>query len=56
MSGKKIGRRDAIGLMGAASAAVALGCSESPVSPTTTTTTTTGSNNAACAVTPTDSR
>jgi protocatechuate 3,4-dioxygenase beta subunit len=56
MSGKKIGRREAIGLMGAASAAVALGCSNSPASPTstaTTTTTTTGSN-AACAVTPTE--
>jgi protocatechuate 3,4-dioxygenase beta subunit len=45
--------------MGAASAAVALGCSNSPSSPTSTTTTTTGTTpptgtNAACAVTPTE--
>lgn len=58
MSGKRIGRREAIGLMGAASAAVALGCSDSPASPTptsaaTTATPTTGSNSA-CAVTPTE--
>jgi protocatechuate 3,4-dioxygenase beta subunit len=47
MSNKRIGRREAIGVIGAASAAVALGCSDSPTSPTTTT-------NAACAVTPTE--
>jgi protocatechuate 3,4-dioxygenase beta subunit len=58
MSGKRIGRREALGLLGAASAAVALGCSDSPSSPTSTTTTTTTppttGSNAACAVTPTE--
>jgi protocatechuate 3,4-dioxygenase beta subunit len=53
---KRIGRREAIGAMGAGAAALAFGCggsSGSPTSPTTTTTTTTGTN-AACAVTPTE--
>jgi len=56
MSNKKIGRRELLGAIGATGAAVAFGCgssSSSPTSPTTTTTTTT-SNNAACAVTPTE--
>ena len=55
MSNKKIGRRELFGAIGATGAAVAFGCgssSSSPTSPTTTTTTT--SNNAACAVTPTE--
>jgi protocatechuate 3,4-dioxygenase beta subunit len=56
MSNKKLGRRELLGAIGATGAAVAFGCgssSSSPTSPTTTTTTTT-SNNAACAVTPTE--
>jgi len=57
MSIKKIGRREALGAMGAAAgAAIAIGCgSGSPTSPTDTSssgTTPTGSTNAACAVTP----
>jgi protocatechuate 3,4-dioxygenase beta subunit len=56
MKSKKIGRREAMAVMGAASAAIALGCGDSPASPTTTTTTTTPTTgtNAACAVTPTE--
>src|SRR5262245_44552163 len=58
MSIKKIGRREALGVMGAAaSAAIAIGCGSSPTSPTDTSssgTTTTGSTNAACAVTPSE--
>ena len=56
MSTKKIGRRELIGAIGATGAAVAFGCggSSSPTSPTTTSTTTTTGNNAACAVTPTE--
>ena len=57
MSSKKIGRREAMAVMGAASAAIALGCGDSPTSPSTTTSsssTTTTSTNAACAVTPTE--
>jgi protocatechuate 3,4-dioxygenase beta subunit len=57
MSSKKIGRREAMAVMGAASAAIAFGCGDSPTSPTTTTSsnsTTTTSTNAACAVTPTE--
>ena len=57
MKSGKIGRREAIAVMGAASAAVALGCSDSPASPSTTTTTTTTpttGTNSACAVTPTE--
>jgi protocatechuate 3,4-dioxygenase beta subunit len=52
---KQIGRREAIGMLGAASAALALGCgSESVTGPstTTTTTTTTPVTSSACAVTP----
>ena len=53
--GKRIPRREAIGLMGAAGAALAFGCSSNaPTSPTETGTGTStgGSTNAACAVTP----
>jgi protocatechuate 3,4-dioxygenase beta subunit len=54
---KKIGRREALGALGVAGAALALGCGESPTGPTTDTgasTTTTPGTNAACAVTPTE--
>jgi protocatechuate 3,4-dioxygenase beta subunit len=58
MHSKKIGRREAMAVMGAASAAIALGCGDSPASPssstTTSTTTPTTGTNAACAVTPTE--
>ena len=57
MSNRKVGRREALGVMGAAGAALAFGCGSSPTSPdtsTSTSTTTTGSTNAACAVTPTE--
>jgi protocatechuate 3,4-dioxygenase beta subunit len=57
MSTKKVGRREALGVMGAAGAALAFGCGGSPTSPdtsTSTSTTTPGSTNAACAVTPTE--
>ncbi len=55
MSIRKVGRREALGVMGAAGAALAFGCGGSPTSPdTSTSTTTTGSTNAACAVTPTE--
>src|SRR5438105_1470794 len=53
----RIGRREALTLIGAASAAAALGCSDSPTSPTSAASTTTTdpiSTNAACAVTPTE--
>lgn len=54
MSSKRIGRREALGVMGAAGAALAFACGDSPTSPTTTTGTPTGTTgtNAACAVTP----
>ena len=54
MSSKRIGRREAIGVMGAASAALAFGCGGSPTEPDsgTSTTTSPGSTNSACAVTP----
>ena len=57
MSNRTVGRREALGVMGAAGAALAFGCGGSPTSPdtsTSTSTTTTGSTNAACAVTPTE--
>ena len=57
MSNRKVGRREALGVMGAAGAALAFGCGGSPTSPdtsTSTSTTTTGSTNAVCAVTPTE--
>jgi protocatechuate 3,4-dioxygenase beta subunit len=56
MSDRKIGRREAIGAISAAGAALAFGCggeSATPTSPSSTPTTTTGSS-AACAVTPTE--
>jgi protocatechuate 3,4-dioxygenase beta subunit len=58
MKSKRIDRREAIGAMGAASAALVFGCGGTQTSPsattsTTTTTTTTGTS-AACAVTPTE--
>jgi protocatechuate 3,4-dioxygenase beta subunit len=57
---KKMGRREALAILGAASAAFAVGCaSESPISPSTVTsaadataTGTTAATGAACAVTP----
>ena len=54
MSSKRIGRREAIGVMGAASAALAFGCGGSPTEPDSgaSTTTSPGSTNSACAVTP----
>lgn len=55
MSTRRVGRREALGVMGAAGAALAFGCGGSPTSPDTSSsaaTTTTGSTNAACAVTP----
>lgn len=55
MSSKKIGRREAMTIMGAAGAAVAFGCGDSPTSPTTSfTPASTTSTNAACSVTPTE--
>lgn len=56
MSKKTVGRREAIAVMGAAGAALAFGCSDSPTTPSATTTPTTsgGTTNAACAVTPTE--
>jgi protocatechuate 3,4-dioxygenase beta subunit len=57
MDSKKIGRREAIGVLGAAGAALAFGCGSSPTTPstsTTTGTTTTGTTNSTCAVTPTE--
>jgi protocatechuate 3,4-dioxygenase beta subunit len=55
MTTKMMGRREALGALSAAGAALAFGCGDSsPTSPTTTTpsTTTTTSTNAQCAVTP----
>lgn len=51
---KTLSRREALGVLTAAGAALAVGCGDSPASPSTgtTTTTTTTSTNAACAVTP----
>ena len=55
MSSKKVGRREALGVMGAAGAALAFGCGGSPTTPSDASgTTTTGSTNATCAVTPTE--
>ena len=48
MHNRNIGRRELIGALGATGAAVAFGCGDSPTAPTTT------GNNAACAVTPTE--
>lgn len=52
-----IDRRHALATIGAAGAALALGCGDTPTSPTstpTTTTTTTTGTNATCAVTPSE--
>src|SRR3954462_1418948 len=56
MKQRKIDRREAMTLIGAAGAAAALGCSNSVTSPTAAATTTTDptSSNGACAVTPTE--
>ena len=56
MSPRKIGRREAIGTMTAAGAAVAIGCSDSPTSPSETSSNSSNvtSTNASCAVTPTE--
>ena len=55
MSSKKIGRRETMTIMGAAGAAVAFGCGDSPTSPSTSSiSTSTNSTNAACTVTPTE--
>jgi len=55
MSSRKVGRREAIGVMGAAGAAFALGCGDSATSPTPVSSGSSGSStNAACAVTPTE--
>ena len=57
MTTKKLSRREALGMMGAAGAAASLGCgSEGTTSPTTTTgtTDTTGGTGASCAVSPTE--
>ena len=54
MSSKKIGRREALTIMGAAGAAVAFGCGDSPTSPSSSPSSSTASTNAACAVTPTE--
>ena len=55
MSSKRIGRREAMTIMGAAGAAVAFGCGDSPTSPTTSSvSSSTTSTNAACSVTPTE--
>jgi protocatechuate 3,4-dioxygenase beta subunit len=54
---KKIGRRQAIGTLGAAGAALAFGCGSSPTSPSASGAAppaTPGSTNAACAVTPSE--
>jgi protocatechuate 3,4-dioxygenase beta subunit len=55
---RKIGRREALGALGVAGAAMALGCGDSTsptaASETTGSTSTTTSSNAACAVTPTE--
>ena len=47
-------RREAIGAVSAAGAALAFGCGDTPTSPSSTAPSTTASTNAACAVTPTE--
>lgn len=57
MSTKKVGRREVLGTMGAAGAALAFGCGGSPTDPDTAasnTSTNATSTNAACAVTPSE--
>lgn len=54
MEHRKVGRREAIGMLGAAGASLTLGCgSDTPTSPSPTTTPATGTNST-CAVTPTE--
>jgi protocatechuate 3,4-dioxygenase beta subunit len=53
-SSRLLTRREALGVVGAAGAAVAFGCGDSPTRPSTAATTTTTSSNAACVVTPTE--
>lgn len=53
MNNKKVTRREALGVLGAAGAALAVGCGGSPTNPSSTSTNMT-STNAACAVTPTE--
>jgi protocatechuate 3,4-dioxygenase beta subunit len=54
MKAQKIGRREALAALGAAGAAIALGCGDSPTSPSPTASTTISGagSNAACATTP----
>jgi protocatechuate 3,4-dioxygenase beta subunit len=55
MSHRKLGRREAIGVMSAAGAAFAFGCGDSATSPTPSSSGSSGSStNSACAVTPTE--
>jgi len=55
MNSKKIGRREAMAVMGAAGAAIAFGCGDSPTEPSSTSgSSTTTRTNAACSVTPTE--
>lgn len=55
MDTNKVGRREAIAMLGAAGAALTLGCGgESPTNPGTGGTTTGGTTNAACATTPSE--
>jgi protocatechuate 3,4-dioxygenase beta subunit len=58
MEGRKIGRREAIGAIGAAGAALAFGCTDSPTTPSASGTpgasSSGGSTNTACAVTPSE--
>jgi len=56
MQNRKVNRREAIVMLGAAGAAFSLGCGQdSPTSPSTTSTSTTsGGTNATCALTPTE--
>ena len=55
MVSRKLTRREAIAILGAAGSAVALGCGDSPTNPTSTSSSTsTGTTGAACAVTPTE--
>lgn len=51
---KQMGRREMLAALGAAGAAVALGCNDSPTAATADTTGTTTSTNGSCAVTPTE--
>ena len=54
MKAKQVTRREALGVISAAGAAIAFGCSDSPTSPSSSGSSTIPSTNAACAVTPTE--